>query len=51
MYVQSDILSLADVFDMVCVINMCLELYELGSALFFCCTRIYMGSNLKKKPK
>ena len=46
LYVQSDSLLLADVFEN--VRNKCIEIYELGPAHFFVCARISMASLLKE---
>ena len=48
-YVQSNILLLADVFEN--FRNKCIEIYELDPAYFFISTRINMASLLKKKQK
>ena len=46
LYVQSDTLLLADVFEN--FRNKCIEIYELDPAHFFICTRISMASLFKK---
>ena len=45
LYIQSNTLLLADVFEN--FQNMCLEIYELDPAFFYC-TRISMASSFKK---
>ena len=46
LYVQSDTLLLADVFEN--FRNMCIKVYELDPAQFFICTRISMASVFKE---
>ena len=49
LYVQSDTLLLADVFEN--FRNICIEIYELDLTHFFICTRVGMASIFKKKQK
>ena len=46
LYVQSDTLLLADVFET--FRNKCIEIYELDPVSFFICTMISMASMFKK---